>query len=81
MERTKRHALIALAVGLALAPAAAGCGKEKEKGGASSPPASSGRPTDVPGRPAQGVPGIAADGVNDDQGGSVPGNRPSSQAP
>jgi hypothetical protein len=81
MRSPNRQALIALAVGLALAPAVAGCGEEKEEGGGSPPPAASGSPADVPGKATQGIPGIAADGVNDDQGGSVPGNRPSSQAP
>ena len=79
MRPKSRHALTALALALALA--AAGCGQEKEVPEGISPPASSGSPTDVPGKASQEIPGVAADGVNDDQGGSIPGNQPSSQAP
>jgi hypothetical protein len=79
MRLRGRHALAALALGLALG--AAGCGQEKEKSEGVTPPASSASPTDVPGKASQEIPGVAADGVNDDQGGSIPGNQPSSQAP
>ena len=80
MRLRNKHALAALAVGLTLG--AAGCGQEEEdKSEGVTPPASSGSPTDIPGKAAQEIPGVAADGVNDDQGGSIPGNQPSSQAP
>lgn len=85
MRSRGRQVLVALAVGVVLAPATAGCGKEKneESGGIDPPasPASSGSPSDAYPRPTQRVPGVAADGVNDDQGGSSPGNQPSTLAP
>ena len=79
MRPRSRHSFAVLELGLALG--AAGCGQEKEKSEGVTPPASSGSPTDIPGKASQEIPGTAADGVNDDQGGSIPGNNPSSQAP
>jgi hypothetical protein len=68
--RSARHSILAsLAAGM-VALAAAGCGGEK-----SVPPQASTGP--VQPAPCVGLPeGVAQDGVNDDQSGSVPGVDP-----